>query len=87
MYARIKGIPIVKENWLVDCVAAHRLMPFEAPHLEEGQGSDGHQAFQGLRLHLAGAPDWLSRLIQHAGMCPSCSVIHCQKPLFLQVST
>ncbi|KAA6421927.1 MAG: hypothetical protein FRX49_08246 [Trebouxia sp. A1-2] len=70
MYAYIKGIPIVKESWLMACVSAHKLLPFDALHVEGGQGNEGHQAFQGLRLHLAGSPAWepsFGRLIQHAG--------------------
>ena len=66
MYACIKGIPIVKEAWLLACFTAHKLLPFG----DEVKGSSGHQAFQGLRLHLAGSPGWLQsfgRLIQHAG--------------------
>lgn len=73
MYAYIKGIPIVQEAWLQACVSAHKLLPFDALHLEEGERSDGHQAFQGLGLHLAGTLEWVQsfgRLIQHAGMAP-----------------
>ncbi len=72
MYAHIKGIPIVKESWLLACVSAHKLLPFDALHLEGGMESEGHQAFQGLRLHLAGSPGFMQsfgRLIQHAGRC------------------
>ncbi len=72
MYAYINGIPIVKESWLLACVSAHKLLPFDALHLEGGKGTEGHQAFQELRLHLAGSPAWMpsfGRLIQHAGRC------------------
>ncbi|KAL0028399.1 hypothetical protein WJX77_003852 [Trebouxia sp. C0004] len=70
MYAYIKGIPIVKECWLLACVSAHKLLPFDALDLEGGKRNEGHQAFQGLRLHLAGSPRCMQsfgRLVQHAG--------------------
>ncbi|KAL0056193.1 hypothetical protein WJX82_008598 [Trebouxia sp. C0006] len=70
MYAHIKGIPIVKESWLLACVSAHKLLPFDALHLEGGKGTKAHQAFQGLSLHLAGSPGFMQsfgRLVQHAG--------------------
>ncbi len=72
MYAHIKGIPIVKESWLLACVSAHKLLPFDALHLEGGKGTKAHQAFQGLSLHLAGSPGFMQsfgRLVQHAGWC------------------
>ncbi len=72
MYAHIKGIPVVKESWLLACVSAHKLLPFDALHLEGDNRNEGHQAFQGLRLHLAGCPGFMQSfgsLIQHAGRC------------------
>ena len=72
MYAYIKGIPIVKEAWLMACVSAHKLLPFDALDVEGNNRAEGHQAFQGLRLHLAGSPGCVQSfgsLIQHAGGC------------------
>lgn len=74
MYACIRGIPTLKESWLTACVAAHKLLPLDAFQQDVSQRSQGHRAFQGLALHLAGDPlfqhSW-SRLIHHAGAPPT----------------
>ncbi len=78
MYAHIKGIPVVKESWLLACVSAHKLLPFGALDLEGDNRNEGHQAFQGLRLHLAGSFGFMQsfgRLIQHAGRCTHAALV------------
>ena len=80
MYAYIKGIPIVEEAWLMACVSAHKLLPFDALDVEGNNRAEGHQAFQGLRLHLAGSPGCVQSfgsLIQHAGGCTCCQTASC----------
>ena len=75
MYAHITGIPIIKDSWLLACVSAHRLLPFGEHQVKGAQGSQGHQAFQGLCIHLAGPPAFqqnFGRLVQHAGGCSGC---------------
>ena len=77
MYACIKGIPTLQESWLTACLAAHKLLPFYAFQQEVTQRDEGHQAFQGLAVHLAGAPAFQQtwgRLIRHAGEKPSVSL-------------
>ena len=85
MYACIKGIPTLKEAWLSACVAAHKLLPIAAFHQDVVQRADGHQAFQGWAVHLAGSAafqlTW-SKLIRHAGTAtlPLLFLSACSRP-------
>ena len=73
IYAKIRGLPIVTEQWIHACATSHRLMPLHCQkHSKEvvRGASEAHEVFKGCRIFLAG-PDAsvgaLADLVQHAG--------------------
>lgn len=65
LYAKVRAVPVVTEEWIQSCWALHRLMP-----LPEQQQTEPHEVFKNCRVYLAGpdlASSSLAEMIQHAG--------------------
>ena len=71
LYAVIKGLPVVKPEWVHACVAARRQLPMRDQQLLCSPAAEPPPpVFAGLRIHLHGGRTFVQPfglLLQHAG--------------------